>query len=321
MNQILSVNNSKKYKDNRKNDNISNNINNTQKADIRKILRFFSFSIMAFGVILTSKGVYSMYKEKEYHNPKNMPKMTIERINDKAILKVEHTSEISRIIYSWNDGEETVLPQGTSSAKEEILLPNQDSILNITVEDMQGQKVGYQKEYLLTGKDITKPSINIETQEGNKKMKIIAKDEESISYLSYQWEGEEPVIIAAQNTEQKEIICEIDLIPGTKNIKVIAEDNNFNVEEINKKIVATTSKPKMQLLKDGAKIYFEVFDDDGIKDIKINFNGKVLTAENINLKAAKITIPEELKKGKNTIAVEVTNISGYTEKAATEIEY
>ena len=321
MNQILSVNNNENDNNREKVKIIRESEKNSNKIEIKKIVRTFSVFLIVFGVALISKGTYSLYKEKDSQNTQKMPKLVIGRVNDKAILNIEHLSEISRVIYSWNDGEETILPEGTKKIREEIILPNQDSTLNIIVEDMQGQKVEYNKQFLLTGKDITKPSIKIETQEGNKKMKIIATDEKEISHLSYQWEGEEIVVIEASDEGQKEIVCEVDLIPGTKNINIIAEDKNSNVEQINKKIVATTSKPRMQLLKDGPKIYFDVFDDDGIKDVKINFNGKILTAENINLKAAKIEIPEELKKGKNTIAVEVTNISGYTEKAATEIEY
>lgn len=309
MNQILMTENKKKKQK-----------NGGRTIEIKGIVRFFAIVIMIFGISLAGQGVYAIYKENEDTKPSNMPSVTISRLNDTAILYVEHSVEISKIIYSWDAGEDTVLPQGTLIAQEEILLPNQNSTLNITIEDMNGKQVKYQKQYLIEGMDITKPTVDIQVADGNRKMTITAKDETEIAYLSYQWEGEEAVIVDATEVGQTQIVEEIELTPGTRKINIIAEDQNGNVEQIEKEIVTTTSEPKMQLRQTGNKIIIEASDEDGVKDITLNLNGKKYAAKDLNLKYVQVG-PVELQEGNNTILVEVTNVSGYTKKAATELQY
>ena len=62
-------------------------------------------------------------------------------------------------------------------------------------------------------------------------------------------------------------------------------------------------------------------DKDGVKDIIINLNGERFAARDVNQKKVEVGGPLVLKPGNNTISIEVTNISGYTEKATTEIPY
>lgn len=286
----------------------------------RSIVRFFAIVIMIFGLVLIGEGSYAMYKEVADKNPANQPKVMVSRENDKVIINVEHTTEISKVIYSWNNGESTEVPQGGLTAYEEILLPNQNSILNITIEDMEGKRAHYQKEYIVEGMDVTKPTINIQVADGSKKMVITAEDETAISYLTYQWEGEETVREEATSENQTKIEKQIDLTPGTRKIIIIAEDASGNKEQIEKEIVATTSKPKMQLIRNGREFIIEASDEDGITEIKLNLNGKQYVNPVNNQKYIKIG-PALLQEGENTILVEVTNINGYTEKAVTTVKY
>jgi len=313
MNQILTVEKKKKEPKQKKQ-------NSRGAIETRGIVRFFAIVIMIFGLVLIGEGSYAMYKEVADKNPANQPKVMVSRESDKVIISVEHTTEISKVIYSWNNGESTELPQGGLTAYEEILLPNQNSVLNITIEDMKGKKAHYQKEYMVEGMDITKPILNIDVADGNKKMKITAEDETAISYLSYQWEGEAEERIEATTENQTRIEKEIDLVPGTRKIIIIAEDSSGNREQIEKEIVATNSKPKMQLIRNGKEFIIEASDEDGITEIRLNLNGKQYVNPVNNQKYIKIG-PAILQEGNNTILVEVTNVNGYTEKAATEIKY
>lgn len=312
MNQILMVDNKKKQQKNKK--------QNSGTIEIKGIVRFFAIIIMIFGIALAGNGSYAIYKDAIDKNPAYMPQVIVSREGDTVILSVEHTTEISKVIYSWNNGEATELPQGGLTAYEEILLPNQNSTLNITIEDMNGKTAHYQKEYIVEGMDITKPTINIQVADGSKTMTITAEDETAMAYLTYQWEGEEQVRVEATTETQSKIEKEIDLTPGTKKITIIAEDASGNIEQVEKEIVATTSEPKMQLIQDGQKIMIEASDEDGIKEIKLNLNGKQYVNPVNNQKYIKIG-PALLQEGNNTILVEVTNINGYTKKAATEIAY
>lgn len=308
MNQILTTEKKKKK-------------SNSSSIEIKGIVRFFAIVLMIFGLVLIGEGSYAFYQKIDEQKPENMPTVTITRYNDKAIIYAEHHIEIYKIIYSWNNGEMTEIPEGGLSAQEEIVLPNGNSILNLIIEDAKGKRTSYQKEFLLEGVDITKPTIEVETANGSNKMTIIARDETAMDYLSYQWEDEDtPTIIDATTEGQTEIRQEIDLAPGTKTIKIIAEDKNQNTEQVEKEIVASTSKPKVSLSLDGAELKVEIQDEDGIQDVEINLNGEVKSAKNINQKHIKVG-PLKLREGNNTIHIKVTNVSGYTGSITKELQY
>lgn len=313
MNQILTVEKKRKEPKQKKQ-------RSGGTIETKGIVRFFAIVIMIFGLVLVGEGSYAMYKEVADKNPANLPKVMVSREGDKVLVSVEHTAEISKVIYSWNNGETTEVPQGGLTAYEEILLPNQNSILNIIIEDMNGKTAHYQKEYIVEGMDVTKPTIHIQVADGSKKMTITAEDETALSYLSYQWEGEDVVREEATSEMQTKIEKQIDLTPGTKKITIIAEDASGNKEQIEKEIIATTSKPKMQLIRNGREFIIEATDEDGITEIKLNLNGKQYVNPVNKEKYIKIG-PALLQEGNNTILVEVTNVNGYTEKAATEIKY
>lgn len=313
MNQILTVEKKRKEPKQKKQ-------RSGGTIETKGIVRFFAIVIMIFGLVLVGEGSYAMYKEVADKNPANLPKVMVGREGDKVLVSVEHTAEISKVIYSWNNGETTEVPQGGLTAYEEILLPNQNSILNIIIEDMNGKTAHYQKEYIVEGMDVTKPTIHIQVADGSKKMTITAEDETALSYLSYQWEGEDVVREEATSEMQTKIEKQIDLTPGTKKITIIAEDASGNKEQIEKEIIATTSKPKMQLIRNGREFIIEATDEDGITEIKLNLNGKQYVNPVNKEKYIKIG-PALLQEGNNTILVEVTNVNGYTEQAATEIKY
>lgn len=314
MNQILAVENKKKEKVKTK------KIRTGRPIEIKGIVMFFAVIIMVFGLTLAGQGSYALYKDIDDRKPENIPYVTIGRVNDKAIVQISSNIEISKLVYSWNNGEESAIPIGSTNAREEITLLGYDSVLNLTIEDMNGKRVKFQKQYLLTGVDITKPVVEIETKDGNDKMKIVAKDETGIAYITYQWEDGEPVTVNADQQGQTEMIVQVPLTVGLKKIKIIAVDSNGNIEEIEKEITTSTSRPKMTLRRNKQKISIEIEDKDGIKSIKANLNGEEYEITNVNRKKVKVGYLY-LREGNNTISVEVTNVNDYTEKATAELQY
>lgn len=314
MNQILAVENKKKEKVKTK------KIRTGRPIEIKGIVMFFAVIIMVFGLILAGQGSYALYKDIDDRKPENIPYVTIGRVNDKAIVQISSNIEISKLVYSWNNGEESAIPIGSTNAREEITLLGYDSVLNLTIEDMNGKRVKFQKQYLLTGVDITKPVVEIETKDGNDKMKIVAKDETEIAYITYQWEDGEPVTVNADQQGQTEMIVQVPLTVGLKKIQIIAVDTNGNIEEIEKEITTSTSRPKMTLRRNKQKISIEIEDKDGIKSIKANLNGEEYEITNVNRKKVKVGYLY-LREGNNTISVEVTNVNDYTEKATAELQY
>jgi hypothetical protein len=314
MNQILAVENKKKEKVKTK------KIRTGRPIEIKGIVMFFAVIIMVFGLTLAGQGSYALYKDIDDRKPENIPYVTIGRVNDKAIVQISSNIEISKLVYSWNNGEESAIPIGSTNAREEITLLGYDSVLNLTIEDMNGKRVKFQKQYLLTGVDITKPVVEIETKDGNDKMKIVAKDETGIAYITYQWEDGEPVTVNADQQGQTEMIVQVPLTVGLKKIQIIAVDTNGNIEEIEKEITTSTSRPKMTLRRNKQKISIEIEDKDGIKSIKANLNGEEYEITNVNRKKVKVGYLY-LREGNNTISVEVTNVNDYTEKATAELQY
>lgn len=314
MNQILAVENKKKEKVKTK------KIRTGRPIEIKGIVMFFAVIIMVFGLTLAGQGSYALYKDIDDRKPENIPYVTIGRVNDKAIVQISSNIEISKLVYSWNNGEESAIPIGSTNAREEITLLGYDSVLNLTIEDMNGKRVKFQKQYLLTGVDITKPVVEIETKDGNDKMKIVAKDETGIAYITYQWEDGEPVTVNADQQGQTEMIVQVPLTVGLKKIKIIAVDTNGNIEEIEREITTSTSRPKMTLRRNKQKISIEIEDKDGIKSIKANLNGEEYEITNVNRKKVKVGYLY-LREGNNTISVEVTNVNDYAEKATAELQY
>lgn len=314
MNQILAVENKKKEKVKTK------KIRTGRPIEIKGIVMFFAVIIMVFGLTLAGQGSYALYKDIDDRKPENIPYVTIGRVNDKAIVQISSNIEISKLVYSWNNGEESAIPIGSTNAREQITLLGYDSVLNLTIEDMNGKRVKFQKQYLLTGVDITKPVVEIETKDGNDKMKIVAKDETGIAYITYQWEDGEPVTVNADQQGQTEMIVQVPLTVGLKKIKIIAVDINGNIEEIEREITTSTSRPKMTLRRNKQKISIEIEDKDGIKSIKANLNGEEYEITNVNRKKVKVGYLY-LREGNNTISVEVTNVNDYTEKATAELQY
>ena len=314
MYQILAVENKKKEKVKTK------KIRTGRPIEIKGIVMFFAVIIMVFGLTLAGQGSYALYKDIDDRKPENIPYVTIGRVNDKAIVQISSNIEISKLVYSWNNGEESAIPIGSTNAREEITLLGYDSVLNLTIEDMNGKRVKFQKQYLLTGVDITKPVVEIETKDGNDKMKIVAKDETGIAYITYQWEDGEPVTVNADQQGQTEMIVQVPLTVGLKKIKIIAVDTNGNIEEIEREITTSTSRPKMTLRRNKQKISIEIEDKDGIKSIKANLNGEEYEITNVNRKKVKVGYLY-LREGNNTISVEVTNVNDYTEKATAELQY
>ena len=143
MNQILAVENKKKEKVKTK------KIRTGRPIEIKGIVMFFAVIIMVFGLTLAGQGSYALYKDIDDRKPENIPYVTIGRVNDKAIVQISSNIEISKLVYSWNNGEESAIPIGSTNAREEITLLGYDSVLNLTIEDMNGKRVKFQKQYLL----------------------------------------------------------------------------------------------------------------------------------------------------------------------------
>lgn len=294
--------------------------------EIKGIVRFFAVFIMLFGIVLAGEGSYALYKEIDESKPENIPDLSLTRDGDTIILQVEHNTEISKINYRWNDGEENSIPEGTTYVEEEILLPDGNNVLNITVIDMKNREYQFIKEYNLEGVDITKPNIEVtQTEEGTANISIVASDETAITEMTYKINDEQEVTVQATEDGQKEITQDITLPEGQNTLTVVARDTTDNVTTYEKQIIVS-SKPTIEIVsQEGNTITLKISDKYGLKDVIVNLNGKVYSSRDIdqnpNVNKNEIYVPLELQSGNNVLSIEVTNVNGLKGSASTQLQH
>lgn len=293
--------------------------------EIKGIVRFFAVFIMLFGIVLASEGSYALYKEIDESKPENIPNLSLTRDGDTIILQVEHNTEISKINYRWNDGEENSIPEGTTYVEEEILLPDGNNVLNITVVDMKNREYQFVKEYNLEGVDITKPNVEVtQTAEGTANISIVASDETAIKEMTYKINDEQEIVIQATEEGQKEIKQDITLPEGQNTLTVVAKDATDNTTTYEKQIIVS-SKPTIEIVsQEGNILTLKISDKYGLKDVIVNLNGRVYESRDIdqnpNINKNEIYVPLELQSGNNVLSIEVLNVNGLEGTASTQIQ-
>lgn len=296
---------------------VGENKGNGQIA-IKSIVKFFAIVIIVFGIILIGKGSYAIYKNIEINSGDNIPVVYMDRVNNTVVIKAEDNIEISKLIYSWNKGEETILLPNSKKVEEVVLLPNENSVLNVTIVDTKGKETKFMQEWNVEGIDIRKPEIEITTDEDIRKITIIARDETEINYLIYKWNEEEEIKINATKNDKLKIQETIDMILGENKLTVKAVDKNGNTETLEKTIIIS-SKPVIAIKQSNGKLAVTINDEVGIKKVTLNINGQTYGGNYSGKKQLKLNVP--LKKGNNTISVTAINESDLEQKVVREFTY
>ena len=281
-------------------------------------MKFFAIVIIAFGIILIGKGSYAIYKNIEINSGDNIPVVYMDRVNNTVVIKAEDNIEISKLIYSWNKGEETILLPNSKKVEEVVLLPNENSVLNVTIVDTKGKETKFMQEWNIEGTDIRKPEIEITTDEDIRKITIIARDETEINYLIYKWNEEEEIKINATENDKLKIQETIDMILGENKLTVKAVDKNGNTETLEKTIIIS-SKPVIAIKQSNGKLAVTINDEVGIKKVTLNINGQTYGGNYSGKKQLKLNVP--LKKGNNTISITAINESDLEQKVVREFTY
>ena len=240
------------------------------------------------------------------------------RVNNTVVIKAEDNIEISKLIYSWNKGEETILLPNSKKVEEVVLLPNENSVLNVTIVDTKGKETKFMQEWNIEGTDIRKPEIEITTDEDIRKITIIARDETEINYLIYKWNEEEEIKINATENDKLKIQETIDMILGENKLTVKAVDKNGNTETLEKTIIIS-SKPVIAIKQSNGKLAVTINDEVGIKKVTLNINGQTYGGNYSGKKQLKLNVP--LKKGNNTISITAINESDLEQKVVREFTY
>ena len=304
MNQILSMNS----EDNQKKKTKKYKVNTGEKAEIETIIKIFAIIIIVFGITLIGKSTYGIILNTP--KQKDNPQVNMEKMGSKVTLTVTTEKPIKELSFKWNDGEATTVQgDGTVNINQTISIPNGNNILKLTIIDYYNNKTYYQNQYIRESSDDTEPTIELSIS--GTKLKVLAKDETEISYMTYSWNDGENVRVDAEKGA-KEISKEIDVQKGQNKLTVSAYDSEENKATRTETIVGA-NKPTFTISTEEGNIVIAAKDNDGIKKITVTVDDKTTDSGDTSINKTELTAKMPISSGTHTIKVTVTNINGLSE--------
>lgn len=309
MNQILSIDNNSpkdKGKKNKKKEKIKNNA----PIEIQTILKFFTISMLIFGICIIGTGSYSMFKESSKGETKTKPVIYVEEATEGEIrLRVTHDKALSTISYNWNEEETNQVPcSGKKTVETTIEIPSGTNTLKVYASDINGQEIEYQKVYTMES-DI---NINIEPEGNN--LKVTANGINQLQYMTYRWDEEDETRVDIESNQIEETI---EIPRGLHKLTVIVVDINNHTETKEQEVNGVT-KPKLDVSTDGENFIIHASDEQGLT--KVEFIINEVDKYRLDLEAE--LSPEDRKEfeyayplndGENKLEVTIYNESGVTE--------
>lgn len=303
LNQILSVENTKKEKKKRS--------RSSGPIEIENILKFFSIALIIFGVFMIGSGSYSMYKGSQEGTSTSKPTISVATLTEGQVtLKIEHSKKLAKVTYKWNDEEETEVDcSGKKKVEQTIQIPTGNNTLSVYAEDVNGRISTYQKSYTVEG------DISIEFEAEGKNIKITTEGKEQIAYITYRWDDEEETKVDV-NDFQNETTVEIP--KGQHTLTVIAVDIN-NKTETQEQEVKGVTKPKLEVTTDGSSNFIiKASDEEGLKRLELIRNQTEKYFLNLDGRT-ELEYNFPIKEGENKLEVIVYNESDVTETVKVKV--
>ena len=254
MNQILSVENTKKEKKKRD--------KNRGPADIESILKFFSIALIVFGIFMVGSGSYSMYKDSQEETASNKPTISVATLTEGQVtLTIEHSRTLSKVTYKWNDEEEIAIDcSGKRQVEQTIEIPTGTNTLSIYAEDVNGRISTYQRSYTIQG------DISIQFSVEGNNIKITTEGKEELSYLTYRWDEEEETRVDINDVRNE---TTVEIPKGQHTLTVIAVDIN-NKTQTEEQEVKGVTKPNLEVTTDGSSNFvIKASDEEGLTRLEL----------------------------------------------------
>ncbi len=276
---------------------------------INGIVSFFAITIIILGICMISGSVYAKDKINSVVEANAKPQVEINRNDEDNTIEinVKHIRNITKIVYRWNDEEETVLygknGESSKNVSETIDLIGGKNTLSVGITEENGETVTYEKTY--TAGNI--PEIKLEAVSNG--VKVIATSETTIDYISYNWDdGEEKKITVGDKNYEGTI----NAPRGQHTLKIEVVDTN-NMKANKTQTVVGDTEPTLEIKPqyvDG-KVAFVInaSDDEKITKVEITHNGgekQVIDVNDLTYKKDIIMTTGET----NTLIVKVTNLNG-----------
>lgn len=279
-----------------------NSYTTNKTVDIKKIVIFFSISIIVLGFCLIGGSIYAKEQINEEVKANATPLVNINQndSNQTIDIVVNHIRGIQEITYQWNDGEvKKINGNNQNNISESIELIGGKNILTVTVTEENGQTVRYQKEFSFGNI----PTITLQNVDNG--VKIISYAEDTIDYLEYSWDDAEPTVV---NVGKKDYEGTITAPKGRHTLKItVVDKKGIPAEKTTTVIGATVPVIETKLgRKDGA-IYFviNVEDEDQLKNVKITLNDEEIENVQVNEKTYYVEI--KAIDGENRLIIEAEN--------------
>lgn len=276
---------------------------------INGIVSFFAITIIILGICMISGSVYAKDKINSVVEANAKPQVEINRNDEDNTIEinVQHIRNITKIVYRWNDEEETVLygknGESSKNVSKTIDLIGGKNTLSVGITEENGETVTYEKTY--TAGNI--PEIKLEAVSNG--VKVIATSETTIDYISYNWDDgeEEKITVGDKNYEGT-----INAPRGQHTLKIEVVDTN-NMKANKTQTVVGDTEPTLEIKPqyvDG-KVAFVInaSDDEKITKVEITHNGgekQVIDVNDLTYKKDIIMTTGET----NTLIVTVTNLNG-----------
>ena len=274
--------------------------------EIHKIVLFFSIAIIVFGLIMLGEGVYGSYKNNEMRAviENTTPTIALDREGQQLKISISHIRQLQSVIYDWNNDEDTAMEidvTGKQSIIQRIELPAGENEFNITAIDVNGKTTDISKEfYMETGRDITKPKIELSVVGNN--IRITATDEKALSYLTYRWNEEEETRVEADLEDNGLLEVDVGILRGKNTITIIAVDSSNNTSTKSATFEGRI-KPTLEVWVDGNKLNIVGKHDVGVTKIEYTINGKTYSVE--SPQGPEMTAVQEVENGYNRVSIVV----------------
>lgn len=305
MNQILSTN-----------DKSGNSI-----LGLKPIIRFFAIIMIIIAFIFIGESGYEIYSSTKQKKEFLRAELETEQFGSVLNLNISSKKMLSRIEYSWNDGNITEIKGiGKATLSVDIEVPPGENSLKVAAIDVEGNKtkfekvnVSYTESDIIYERDRTQPEISIEKSASAKKFVIIVKDNKELDYISYYFDGEQPTVVNATEETKTEIREELPAQKGTKTINVKAVDKAGN-ESTDSKTIIGSEGPKITASIKDDNFVIKVTSENEIKRIVYLYNEtEEHEVENIPEHAKEFEFRVPLKDGENKL-----KINAYEEEIMTE---
>lgn len=295
------------------------------KVEINKVAIVFAIIIILFAVILIGQGVFFLLKENGKDTIKNTntksPDIITNAEGNTVEVKIKHEIAMNNVYYSWKNGEENEMNnvKGNTEVTESLLLPNEDTTLNIRVVDQNNEEFKFTKEFKFNDEiDVAKPSISLTSIIGN--VLVTVTDNKEISYIEYNWNSEEAVRVQAREDEKTKMEYKIAAKEGKNKLTVVAVDASGNARSKEMEI-QTVTKPTIELKKSKGEIIIKVTDEEEVTKVEYEINGTMYTKENTGENKKEFEIRDLLEKGTNIIKVTAYNKAGETAEKTGKCTY